>query len=202
MQVYTPPLRDMRFVLHELIGSEALKELPGCEEVTADLIDAVLEEGAKLVTEVLAPINQAADLEGCTYENGVVRAPKGFKDAYRTYVEGGWNGIACDPKWGGQGLPASVTKFIEEMMCSANLAFGLYPGLTHGAYLAMNHHASEELKEKYLPKMVEGVWTGTMCLTEPPLRHRPRPAAHQGGAQWRRLLCHHRQQDLHLGRRA
>ncbi|MEP9370237.1 acyl-CoA dehydrogenase C-terminal domain-containing protein [Xanthobacter sp. VNH20] len=167
MQTYQPPLRDMRFVLHELHGSESLKDMKGLEEVTPDLIDAVLEEAGKLVTEVLAPINMAADQEGCTYENGVVRTPKGFKQAYETYREGGWNGIACDPEWGGQGLPASVTKFIEEMMCSANLAFGLYPGLTHGAYIALKNHASQELKERYLPKMVEGVWTGTMCLTEP-----------------------------------
>jgi len=166
MQTYQPPLRDMRFVLHELHGSESLKDMKGLEEVTPDLIDAVLEEAGKLVTGVLAPINMSADQEGCTYENGVVRTPNGFKEAYGTYREGGWNGIACDPEWGGQGLPASVTKFIEEMMCSANLAFGLYPGLTHGAYIALKNHASQELKERFLPKMVDGTWTGTMCLTE------------------------------------
>ena len=101
MQVYTPPLRDMRFVLHELPGSEALKDMKGLEEITPDLIDTVLDEAGKLVTEVLAPINQSGDQEGCTYENGVVRTPKGFKEAYATYAEGGWNGIACDPKYGG-----------------------------------------------------------------------------------------------------
>ena len=167
MQTYQPPLRDMRFVLHELHGSEALKDMKGLEEVTPDLIDAVLDEAAKLVTEVLAPLNVVADQKGCTYENGVVRTPPGFKEAYQTYREGGWNGIACDPEWRGQGLPASVTKLVEEMMCSANIAFGLYPGLTHGAYVALSHHASQELKERFLPKMVEGVWSGTMCLTEP-----------------------------------
>ncbi|TDT93426.1 alkylation response protein AidB-like acyl-CoA dehydrogenase [Azorhizobium sp. AG788] len=167
MQTYQPPLRDMRFVLHELHGSDALKDLKGCEDISTDLIDAVLEEAGKLVTEVLAPLNVVGDAEGCRYENGVVRTPTGFTDAYKTYVEGGWNGIACDPEWGGQGLPASVTKFVEEMMCSANLSFGLYPGLTHGAYQALNSHASQELKERFLPKMVEGVWSGTMCLTEP-----------------------------------
>ena len=120
MQTYQPPLRDMRFVLHELHGSESLKDMKGLEEVTPDLIDAVLDEAAKLVTEVLAPLNVVADQQGCTYENGVVRTPPGFKEAYQTYREGGWNGIACDPEWGGQGLPASVTKFVEEMMCSAN----------------------------------------------------------------------------------
>jgi len=167
MQTYQPPLRDMRFVLHELHGSDNLKDMKGLEEITPDLIDAVLEEAGKLVTEVLAPLNAVGDSEGCTYENGVVRTPTGFKDAYKTYVDGGWNGIACDPEWGGQGLPASVTKFVEEMMCSANLSFGLYPGLTHGAYQALNSHAPQELKERFLPKIVEGVWSGTMCLTEP-----------------------------------
>ncbi|WP_341987508.1 acyl-CoA dehydrogenase C-terminal domain-containing protein [Azorhizobium sp. AG788] len=167
MQTYQPPLRDMRFVLHELHGSDNLKDMKGLEEITPDLIDAVLEEAGKLVTEVLAPLNAVGDSEGCKYENGVVRTPTGFKDAYATYVEGGWNGIACDPEWGGQGLPASVTKFVEEMMCSANLSFGLYPGLTHGAYQALNSHAPQELKERFLPKMVEGIWSGTMCLTEP-----------------------------------
>ncbi|WP_454916717.1 acyl-CoA dehydrogenase C-terminal domain-containing protein [Xanthobacter sediminis] len=167
MQVYTPPLRDMRFVLHELHGSEELRALPGLEEVTPDLIDAVLDEAAKLVTGVLAPLNQSADQEGCTYENGVVRTPTGFKEAYRTFAEGGWTGIACDPKYGGQGLPASVNKLVEEMLCSGNLAFGICPGLTHGAYEALKAHASEELKDRFLPKMVSGLWSGSMCLTEP-----------------------------------
>ncbi|MGQ3670930.1 acyl-CoA dehydrogenase C-terminal domain-containing protein [Xanthobacter sp. TB0136] len=167
MQVYSPPLRDMRFVLHELHGSEELTRLKGFEEVTPDLIDAVLDEAAKFVTEVVAPLNQSADLEGCTLEDGVVRTPKGFKEAYRTFIEGGWNGIACDPKYGGQGLPASVNKLVEEMLCSGNLAFGLCPGLTFGAYAALKDFASDELKDRYLPKMVEGVWSGSMCLTEP-----------------------------------
>ncbi len=167
MQVYTPPLRDMRFVLHELHGSDALSALDGFEEVTPDLIDAVLEEAGKLVTEVLAPLNQSADQEGCAYENGVVRTPAGFKAAYATFIEGGWNGIACDPKYGGQGLPASVNKLVEEMLCSGNLAFGICPGLTHGAYQALKAYASEELKDRFLPKMVAGTWSGSMCLTEP-----------------------------------
>ncbi|MFG1318432.1 acyl-CoA dehydrogenase C-terminal domain-containing protein [Xanthobacter autotrophicus] len=167
MQVYTPPLRDMRFVLHELHGSAELSTLKGLEEVTPDLIDAVLEEAGKFVTEVLAPLNQSGDLEGCTYENGVVRTPKGFKAAYKAFCEGGWNGIACDPQYGGQGLPASLNKLVEEMLCSGNLAFGICPGLTHGAYEALKNHASQELKDRFLPKMVDGVWSGSMCLTEP-----------------------------------
>ena len=167
MQVYTPPLRDMRFVLHELHGSAELSKLKGLEELSPDLIDAVLEEAGKFVTEVLAPLNQSGDLEGCTYENGVVRTPKGFKEAYTAFRAGGWNGIACDPQYGGQGLPASVNKLVEEMLCSGNLAFGICPGLTHGAYQALKAYASEELKERFLPKMVDGVWSGSMCLTEP-----------------------------------
>ncbi|MDI4655901.1 acyl-CoA dehydrogenase C-terminal domain-containing protein [Xanthobacter autotrophicus] len=167
MQVYTPPLRDMRFVLHELHGSAELSTLKGLEEVTPDLIDAVLEEAGKFVTEVLAPLNQSGDLEGCTYENGVVRTPKGFKEAYKAFCAGGWNGIACDPQYGGQGLPASLNKLVEEMLCSGNLAFGICPGLTHGAYEALKNHASQELKDRFLPKMVDGVWSGSMCLTEP-----------------------------------
>ena len=167
MQVYSPPLRDMRFVLHELHGSADLSKLRGLEELSPDLIDAVLEEAGKLVTEVLAPLNQSGDLEGCTYENGVVRTPKGFKEAYKAFCEGGWNGIACDPKYGGQGLPASLNKLVEEMLCSGNLAFGICPGLTHGAYEALKAYASEELKDRFLPKMVEGTWSGSMCLTEP-----------------------------------
>ncbi|MFG1361107.1 acyl-CoA dehydrogenase C-terminal domain-containing protein [Xanthobacter pseudotagetidis] len=167
MQVYTPPLRDMRFVLHELHGSAELSKLKGLEDLSPDLIDAVLEEAGKFVTEVLAPLNQSGDLEGCAYENGVVRTPKGFKEAYTAFREGGWNGIACDPKYGGQGLPASVNKLVEEMLCSGNLAFGICPGLTHGAYQALKAYASDELKDRFLPKMVDGTWSGSMCLTEP-----------------------------------
>ena len=167
MQVYSPPLRDMRFVLHELHGSAALKELPGLEEMSEDLIDAVLDEAGRIVTQVLAPLNASGDQEGCIYENGVVRTPKGFKEAYRTYAEGGWGGLACDPAYGGQGFPASVAKLIEEMMCSGNLAFGICPGLTHGAYIALKNFGSEELKQRFLPKMVAGTWSGSMCLTEP-----------------------------------
>lgn len=167
MPVYNAPLRDMRFVLHELLEVEKLTELPGYEEMTPDLIDAILEEGAKIHQEVLHPLNRSGDEEGCTFENGVVRTPSGFKEAYDTFKDGGWIGIACDPEWGGQGVPKVVHAMIQEMGCSANLSFGIYPGLSHGAYTAMEAYASQELKERYLPKMVEGSWSGTMCLTEP-----------------------------------
>ena len=166
MQVYNAPIRDMRFVLQELIGIGDYPEIPGLEEVTPDLTDAILEESGKFCTEVLLPLNASGDEEGCVLENGVVRTPKGFKEAYKAFAESGWTAMASDPEWGGQGLPESINKLVEEMSCAANLSFGLYPGLTHGAYQAIVDHASEELKQTYLPKMVEGTWSGTMCLTE------------------------------------
>jgi alkylation response protein AidB-like acyl-CoA dehydrogenase len=166
MQVYNPPLRDMRFVLHELHNSAAHVAEIGQEDVTDELIDTILEEAGKFATEVLLPLNASGDEEGCRYENGVVRTPAGFKDAYDKFREAGWGSVASDPNYGGQGLPGIVGKMIEEMQCSANLSFGLYPGLTHGATLALKGHGTEELKQRYLPKMIEGVWSGTMCLTE------------------------------------
>ena len=167
MQTYTAPLRDMRFVMHELNDSASLKALPGFAEITPDLLDSVLDEAAKFMAAVLLPMNASGDAEGCHFENGVVRTPKGFKEAYRSYVEGGWGSLSSDPAYGGQGLPETVAKLISEMICACNLSFGLYPGLSHGAYLALESHGSEALKKLYLPKLVDGSWTGTMCLTEP-----------------------------------
>jgi alkylation response protein AidB-like acyl-CoA dehydrogenase len=157
----------MRFVLHELYDSKTIAELPDSADFTPELLDSVLEEGAKFCEEVLFPLNQSGDLEGCTYENGVVRTPAGFKEAYKAFCDGGWSAMASSPEFGGQGMPIACSMFVEEMMCSANVAFGLYPGLTHGAYLALYHHGSEEQKQTYLPKLVSGEWSGTMCLTEP-----------------------------------
>ncbi|NFV79651.1 acyl-CoA dehydrogenase C-terminal domain-containing protein [Magnetospirillum aberrantis] len=167
MASYKAPLRDMRFVLFELMGGDDLASLPGYEEFTRDLIDPVLEEAAKVCEEVLHPLNRSGDEEGCTFENGVVRTPKGFIEAYKTFRDGGWTSIACDPAYGGQGLPKSVNTLVEEMICSANLSFGMYPGLSHGAYVSLHGYGSDELKDAYLPKMVDGTWSGTMCLTEP-----------------------------------
>ncbi len=167
MASYKAPLRDMRFVLFELMDGGDLASLPGYEEFTRDLIDPVLEEAAKVCEQVLFPLNRSGDEEGCTLENGVVRTPRGFREAYRQFCEGGWAGIAADPEYGGQGLPKAVDTLISEMICSANLSFSLYPGLTHGAYVALREYGSDALKQKYLPKMIEGVWSGTMCLTEP-----------------------------------
>ena len=141
--------------------------MPGCEELGPDLIDPVLEEAAKLCEEVLFPLNRSGDEEGCTIENGVVRTPKGFPEAYRAFCEGGWTALACDPEDGGQGLPHALAMLVQEMGCSANLSFSMYPGLSHGAYAALRAHGSAELREFYLPRLASGEWSGTMCLTEP-----------------------------------
>lgn len=167
MATYKAPLRDLRFALYELHDGAALAQLPGLEEMTSELIEPVLEEAAKICEEVLFPLNRSGDEEGCAYENGVVRTPKGFPQAYKLFREGGWTSIGCDPAYGGQGVPKAVTTQLEEMICSANLSFGLYPGLSHGAYTALHAYGSDELKQLYLPKLVDGTWSGTMCLTEP-----------------------------------
>ncbi|TVO78766.1 acyl-CoA dehydrogenase C-terminal domain-containing protein [Sedimenticola selenatireducens] len=168
MPSYKAPIRDLQFVFHELHqADETLSSLPGFDEVSADLVDAILEEGAKVCEEVLQPINQSGDQEGCQFNEGVVTTPTGFKAAYQTYIEGGWPSLAADPELGGQGLPETISFMLEEMLCSANVSFSLYPGLTRGAINSINAHATDALKEQYLPKMVEGIWSGTMCLTEP-----------------------------------
>jgi alkylation response protein AidB-like acyl-CoA dehydrogenase len=153
--------------LTELFDVGELAKLPGYEEATPDLFESVLEEGAKLCEEVLLPLNRSGDEEGCTFENGVVRTPKGFKAAYDTFRESGWTALGCDPAHGGQGLPRTLHTFVEEMICATNLAFGMYPGLSYGAYNALKEHGSDALKARYLPKLTDGTWTGTMCLTEP-----------------------------------
>ncbi|TWA66795.1 alkylation response protein AidB-like acyl-CoA dehydrogenase [Azospirillum baldaniorum] len=167
MPIYKAPLEDVRFVLDEIVGAGKLAELPGYEDATPDLIAQVLEEGAKLCEEVLFPLNQSGDGEGCSFENGVVRTPKGFKEAYATYIEAGWQGLSCDPDYGGQGLPKLVNTMLEEFICSANLSFGMYPGLSLGAYNALSTYGSEALKQRFLGRLVDGTWAGTMCLTEP-----------------------------------
>jgi alkylation response protein AidB-like acyl-CoA dehydrogenase len=167
MPAYHAPLRDMRFVLYELNGGNELTKLPGLEEMTSDLIDPTLEAAAQFCEEVLHPLNRSGDEEGCTFENGVVYTPKGFKEAYRGFREGGWTSVGCDPAFGGQDIPRSVGVLFQEMFCASNMSFAMYPGLSAGAYHAIHLHGSQDLKDTYLPKMVEGLWTGTMCLTEP-----------------------------------
>jgi alkylation response protein AidB-like acyl-CoA dehydrogenase len=167
MPVYQAPLQNIRFVLHDVLGAEKLSELPGYEEATRDMIDSIIEEGAKICEEVLFPINQSGDKEGCTWTNGVVTTPAGFKEAYEAFSTGGWCGVSADPDFGGMGLPQLVNTVMQEMICSANFSFGMYPGLSQGAYHALELHGTDEQKETYLPKLITGEWSGTMCLTEP-----------------------------------
>ena len=167
MPGYKAPLRDMRFALYELADFTRLQALPGCEDVVPEMVDSVLSAGGTICEEILFPINRSGDEEGCTIENGVVRTPRGFRAAYDAFVAGGWPALACDPVYGGQGLPKTVSLMFEEMICSANMSFGMYPGLTHGAYAALAKHGSDALKSTYLAKLVSGEWSGTMCLTEP-----------------------------------
>ena len=169
MPIYNAPIDDIKFVLHDLLEAEKnLSGLPAYEDTaSAELIDQILEEGAKICQDVLFPLNMSGDHEGCHYENGVVRTPKGFKEAYDTFSEGGWCGVSADPEYGGMGLPMLVNTVMQEMICSANMSFGMYPGLSQGAYEALWHFGTDEQKQTYLPKLVEGTWSGTMNLTEP-----------------------------------
>jgi hypothetical protein len=169
MGQYAAPLRDMQFVLYELLNVEGeLKQMPKHADLDAETINQVLEEAGKFCSEVLFPLNQVGDREGCTYAgDGVVTTPAGFKDAYRQYVDAGWPALGCDPQYGGQGLPAFVNNALYEMMNSANQAWTMYPGLSHGAYECLHAHGTPQQQQTYLPKLVSGAWTGTMCLTEP-----------------------------------
>jgi alkylation response protein AidB-like acyl-CoA dehydrogenase len=168
MGQYTAPLRDMQFVMHELLNVESeLKAMPSHADLDAETINQVLEEAGKFCSEVVFPINQSGDIEGCTWNNGAVTTPSGFKQAYEQYVEAGWPALGCDPEYGGQGLPVFVNNALYEMLNSANQAWTMYPGLSHGAYECLHEHGTPEQQSLYLPKLVSGEWTGTMCLTEP-----------------------------------
>ena len=168
MPIYKAPVDDALFLLNDVFHLDHYGNLPGFSDASPDVVEAVLREAAKFSEEVLAPLNRVGDKEGCKRApDGSVATPKGFKDAYNKIVEGGWTGISVPSEFGGQGLPATLTEIVNEFFCSANMAFAMYPGLTQGAIAALLVHASAELKTKYLPKMVEGVWTGTMNLTEP-----------------------------------
>ena len=169
MGQYVAPIRDMQFVLHEFLNvTDEFKNLPKFQEIDADIINQVLEEGAKFTQEVLFPLNHSGDREGCHYDAATrtVTTPKGFKEAYKQYVEGGWAALACDPEHGGQGLPVSLNNSFYEMLNSSNQAWSMYPGLSHGAYECLKEHGTDEQKSVYLPKLATGEWTGTMCLTE------------------------------------
>ncbi|MQR00421.1 acyl-CoA dehydrogenase C-terminal domain-containing protein [Glaciimonas soli] len=169
MGQYIAPLRDMQFVMHELLHVEdELKQLPAHAEIDADIINQVLEEGGKFTSQVLFPLNHSGDREGCHYdkETRSVTTPKGFKEAYKQYVEAGWPALSCDPEFGGQGLPLVMNNSFYEMLNSSNQAWTMYPGLSHGAYECIHAHGTPEQQALYLPKLVAGEWTGTMCLTE------------------------------------
>jgi alkylation response protein AidB-like acyl-CoA dehydrogenase len=167
MSTYAAPLKDMRFVLNELAGLSEVARLPGYEEATPDTVDAILEEAARFASGVLDPLNRSGDQEGSKWSDGEVRTPKGFRDAYRQFAEGGWNALPFEPDWGGQGLPKLVATPVDEMWTSANMSFSLCPLLTQGAVHALALRGSEALQQTYIPKMVAGEWTGTMNLTEP-----------------------------------
>jgi len=164
---YDAPIKDMLFLLNEWIGIDRLTSLPGYEEVDADIIEAILEEAGKFASTELLTINREGDEHGAIFEDGSVRTPPGFKEAYTQFIENGWTGIDAAPDHGGQGLPTLLQNMIDEMVGATNVSFKLYSELSRGAYHLMDHAASDEIREKYLPKMVEGTWSGTMCLTEP-----------------------------------
>ena len=170
MPSYTPPLRDMQFLLQEVLHAPAvLQAMPAHADIDVDTLAAILEEGGKFASEVIFPLNQVGDQQGCQLDPATheVKTPDGFKAAYAQYVQGGWPSLSCDPAYGGQGLPIVVNQCLYEMLNSANQAWTMYPGLTHGAYEALHAHGTEVQKQCYLPKLTSGEWTGTMCLTEP-----------------------------------
>lgn len=168
MPIYKAPVDDALFLLNDVFHIERYGNLPGFSDASPDVIEAILREAAKLSEDVLTPLNRVGDKEGCKRAaDGSVKTPTGFKDAYKQIVEGGWIGISAPQEFGGQGLPMTLTEIVNEYFCSANMAFAMYPGLTQGAIAALIVHANDAIKQKYLPKMIEGVWTGTMNLTEP-----------------------------------
>ncbi|MDD5296337.1 MAG: acyl-CoA dehydrogenase [Rhodocyclaceae bacterium] len=167
MSNYAAPIRDMQFVMKELAGLDRVAALPGYEEASPDLVDAILEEAGKFAGGVLAPLNFSGDQEGSRWQDGAVTTPAGFKDAYQQFVDNGWPALACDPEYGGQGLPRLVSMVVREMWKASNMAFSLCPMLTQGAIEALALAGSDELKQTFLPNMVSGHWTGTMNLTEP-----------------------------------
>ena len=167
MPSYRAPVEDMMFLFEKLRDNKNYNELEKYKEVSSDLVKDILDEAAKINQNLILPLAKAGDENPAVLENGIVRTPPGYKEAYQKYIEDGWTSLSCDPKYGGQGMPKTVSAFFDEMLSSASLSFKLYSELSIGAYNCINHHATDEIKNKYLPKMVEGKWSGTMCLTEP-----------------------------------
>ena len=167
MPSYIAPVEDMMFLFEKLRDNKNYNELEKYKEVNSELVKDILEEAAKINQNLILPLAKVGDENPAILENGVVRTPPGYKEAYQKYIEDGWTSLSCDPKYGGQGMPKTVSAFFDEMLSSASLSFKLYSELSIGAYNCINHHASDEIKNKYLPKIVEGKWSGTMCLTEP-----------------------------------
>ena len=167
MPSYSAPVKDMMFLYEKLRDNKNYNDLERYNEVSSDLVKDILEEAAKINQNLILPLAKAGDENPAVLENGVVRTPPGYKEAYQKYIEDGWTSLSCDPKYGGQGMPKTVSAFFDEMLSSASLSFKLYSELSIGAYNCIHHHASDEIKDKYLPKIVEGKWSGTMCLTEP-----------------------------------
>ena len=167
MPSYSAPVKDMMFLYEKLRDNKNYNDLERYNEVSSDLVKDILEEAAKINQNLILPLAKAGDENPAVLENGVVRTPPGYKEAYQKYIEDGWTSLSCDPKYGGQGMPKTVSAFFDEMLSSASLSFKLYSELSIGAYNCIHHHATDEIKDKYLPKIVEGKWSGTMCLTEP-----------------------------------
>ena len=167
MLKYKAPIRDVRFVMQELLDCESHYQHLGYQDASIDMVDAIIDEAAKLTEQVVAPLNQIGDQQGCTWNDGVVTTPDGFKEAYNQYVDGGWPTLSQSEEFGGQGLPHSLNITIAELFSAANHSFAMYPGLSHGALATIEAHGSKTQKQQFMPKLVEGKWTGTMCLTEP-----------------------------------
>ena len=167
MPSYSAPVKDMMFLYEKLRDNKNYNDLERYNEVSSDLVKDILEEAAKINQNLILPLAKAGDENPAVLENGVVRTPPGYKEAYQKYIEDGWTSLSCDPKYGGQGMPKTVSAFFDEMLSSASLSFKLYSELSIGAYNCIHHHATDEIKDRYLPKIVEGKWSGTMCLTEP-----------------------------------
>ena len=166
MPIYNAPVEEMMFLFDHLKDNKNYKEIEKYKEINSDLVKDVLQQAAKINQELILPLAKIGDEKPCVYENGVVRSPPGYKEAYKKFIEDGWTSLSCDPKYGGQGMPKTVSTFFEEMLSSSSLSFKLYSELSIGAYNCILHHADEKIKNKYLPKIVEGKWSGTMCLTE------------------------------------